>query len=157
MDHLFWNINWPSYFELLAAILVVYYSYVTLRWYRTDIAKLLRADRPAAEIAGQGSQLSTTDDVQGTEGIYAQTEQGPKSLSEAEMLIMALLAAITESSSHPYEPLATAQKLKAIICHYPELRNSPRRPAINSLVAAECNKTGIAQLSEQEVDMWWDG
>ena len=157
MNHLFWNITWLSYVELLTAILVVYYSYVALRWYRTDIAKRLQGDRPAAEIAGQGNQPSTTDDVQSAEGIHAQTEPGPNSPPQADMLTMALLATIAESSGHPYEPLATAQKLKAIICHYPELKNSPRRAAINRLVAAECNKTGIARLSEQEVDMWWDG
>lgn len=157
MNHLFGNITWSNYFELLAFALVIYYLYVGLRWFRADIATLFRRGRLSAETASQGSSLPITGDLQGSEELCVQTEQGSHVLSEAEMLTMALLAAIAEISSQPYEPRATVQKLKAIICRYVELRNSKQRAAINSLVAAECKKTGIAQLSEQDVDMWWDG
>ena len=157
MNHLFSNITWLSYIEMLASALVVYYLYVLLRWYRTDLAKLFRGGRLAAHVADQGNPPSMAGNLQGTEGAYMQTEPQPQSPHEAEMLTMALLAAIAESSSQPYGPQTTAQTLKAIICRYPELKNSPQRTAINSLVVAECKKTGIAYLSEQEVDTWWDG
>ena len=157
MNHLFWNVTWLSYIEMLASALVVYYLYVLLRWYRTGVAMLFRGGRPAANIAGHGNMPPMMDHVQSAEGTHAQTEQEPKSISEAEMLTMALLAAIAESSSQPYDHQITAEKLKAIVCRYAELKNSPQRTAINSLIAAECKKTGIAPLSEQEVDTWWDG
>ena len=86
---------------------------------------------------------------------HIQTTEPLENLPEAEMLTTALLASIAESSSQPYEPAATIQKLKTILRRYPRLQNSPRRAAINSLIVAECEKTGIARLSEQDVDQWW--
>jgi len=86
---------------------------------------------------------------------HVQMPSGSESLSEAEMLTTALLASIAESSSQPYEPAATTQKLKAILRRYPQLRDSPRRAAINRLIVAECEKTGITRLSEQDVNQWW--
>lgn len=156
MNHLFSNVTWLSYTEMLTSALAVYYLFVLLRWYRTDIAKFLRGDRPAAGAAGQENLPSMAGNLQAVEGMYAQTELS-ESLPDAEMLTMALLAAIAERSSQPYDPQITAERLKTIICRCPGLGNSPQRTAINSLIAAECKKTGIARLSEQEVDTWWDG
>jgi len=108
----------------------------------------------------QDQQHLRVCDVEGSDATtgsaYARTTERPQDPSEAEMLSTALLASIAESSGEAYEPAATTQKLKAILRRYTQFRNSPHRAAINSLIVAECEKAGIAQLSEQEVDMWWD-
>lgn len=144
--------------ELLAFALVIYYFYVGLRWYRADMANLFRTGRSSSMLQ-QEQQLPQAGDAEGpdatTAGGHAQMPSGSESLSEAEMLTTALLASIAESSGQPYEPAATTQKLKAILRRYPQLRNSPRRAAINRLIVAECEKTGITRLSEQDVDQWW--
>jgi len=160
MNHLFWNITWLRYTELLALALVIYYLYVGLRWYRTDIANLFRRGRSSSMLQREQQPLRICD-VEGPDATTAsvsmqQTMEPPQNPSEAEMLTTALLASIAESSSHPYEPERATKKLKAILQRYPQLRNSPRRAAITSLVVAECEKTGIARLSEQDVDQWWE-
>lgn len=156
MNHLFQDFSWLQYAELLAFALIIYYLYVGLAWYRADVVKLFRNDR--GHSAGPVTPLvqqTDAEDFGGTAAdVQVQTEQQPE-LSELELLTTALLAAIAESSGRPYEPAAAVLKLKAIIRRHPELRNSPHCGAINSLIVVECKKTGIAQLSEEEVNQWW--
>lgn len=158
MNHLFQNITWLRYTEALAFALMIYYLYVGLRWYRTAIANFFRMGR-ASSMLQKEQPLLRACDAEGpdatTVGEHAQTTERPQNPSEDEMLTTALLASIAESIGQPYEPAATTQKLKAILRRYPQLRNSPRRAAINSLIVAECEKIGIARLSEQDVDQWW--
>ena len=155
MNHLFQDFSWLQYAALLAFALIIYYVYVGLAWYRTGIVRLFHTDRghsigPVTPLV----QQTGAEDFGGTAaGVQAQTEK--PELSEAELLTTALLAAIAESSGRPYEPAAAVLKLKAIIRRHPQLRNSPHSGAINSLVVVECKKTGIAQLSEEEVNQWW--
>ena len=158
MNHLFQDVSWPHYTELLAFALLIYYLYVGLAWYRAGIVKLFRIDRGHSAAPGSVPPLvqqTAAEDFGGTAaGVQVQTERRPE-LSEPELLTTALLAAIVESSGRPYEPAALVLKLTAIVHRHPQLRNSPHRGAINSLIVVECKKTGIAQLSEEEVNQWW--
>lgn len=155
MNHLFNNITWLGYAELLSFALLIYYLYVGLRWYRSDIAKFLRWDRPSGSAQMQVLSSTDMDDTQEADAPGGQTDHQQDGQQQTEMLTMALLASIAESSNRPYEPEANAQKLRTIIGRYPQLRNSPQRAAINCLVVSECKKSGIAQLSEEMVDQWW--
>lgn len=155
MNHFFYGITWFHYAELLALALVVYYLYVGLRWYRGEASKFLRLGRwrsaePQISLPSEAQEMNEITDKP-----YAESQGRPVSPGELETLTTALLASIAEAGARPYAPAATIQRLKAIIGCYPQLRNSPQRGAINSLVVTECRKTGIAQLSEQEVNEWW--
>jgi hypothetical protein len=155
MNHFFEDITWFHYAELLVSALVVYYLYVGLRWYRAEFNKFFRVGRWRSAVP----QLPQPTDVDGTEEITDNISMGTRdrlfSPRELETLTTALLGSIAEAGGRPYEPVATIQKLKAIIRSYPHLGNSPQRGAINRLVVTECKKNGIARLSEQEVDEWW--
>ena len=159
MNHLFQGITWLRYAELLAFALIIYYLYVGLRYYRADIAKLLRPSRRPLASAQQEHQLPQASDMEYPDAVLASVHrrEDPRgeSPTEAEALTTALLASIAESSGRAYEPALTAQKLKTILLGYPGLRRSPQRGQINRLIVAECKKTGIGQLSEEVVDQWW--
>lgn len=159
MNHFFQNITWLHYAELLVLALLAYYLYVGLRWYRAEITRLFKMSGPS-QVAGLPVQpLVQISDAQDAEAEPMSVEAGrphlQESLDDNDMLTTSLLATIAESSSGACAPLVTMEKLKAILSHYPQLRNSPRRTAINRLLVAECKKNGIAQLSEEVVDGWW--
>jgi hypothetical protein len=151
MNHFFKDITWLQYAELLALALLIYYVVVGLRWYRADLAKLFQ--RGAGHTAAP--QLQETSEPRCVAVTRQQPQTLPVSRQEHEALTMALLAAIAEASGRPYEPAAAIERLKNIICRYHQAQSSLERAAINSLVVSECKKTGIAQLSEKEVDQWW--
>lgn len=85
MNHFFGNITWFSYFELLAFVLMAYYLYVALRWYRADIARLFRGRRSPAEGINRRSPPPMAEDECNPAGVYVQTEQRLESPPEAEI------------------------------------------------------------------------
>ena len=151
MNHFFQDITWLHYAELLTLALLIYYLCIGLGWYRADIAKFFQRGT-SHSVAGQ---LQDTDNLQNSDADAEQRQTSPEVQQEHDVLTMALLAAIAEASGRPYEPAAVIERLKDVIRRYHQVRNSSQRAAINSLVVTECKKTGIAQLSEQEVDQWW--
>jgi hypothetical protein len=161
MTHIFQNITWLRYFELLAFALAAYYLHLGVHWYRAEITRLFRTGGSSSVTDQQRPLLAETSDIRELDS-SADSQQTVKmheheSLREEDLLATALLAAIAESSGGLLEPIAVAQKLKAVLLGYPGLGRSPHRAAINRLIVAECKKAGIAQLSESEVDGWWQG
>jgi hypothetical protein len=75
--------------------------------------------------------------------------------SDTDHLAGRLRACIAVASEKPFAPAVLIPQIKKILQEHPELANSKERPAINELVVNECEKTGTALLTEEEVDQWW--
>ena len=162
MNTLFNNISWLRYTEWLAVAIVIYYIAIGFRCFRVEITNLFRHGSFKPGATGKINPLLTiaTDseaipETKNTEGIYQHIEDTDTTSLEAGTLIAGLRAQIAEFSEQPYQPAAVPPKLKAIIRKYQNLKNSAHRAVINQLVVAECEKTGIALLTKEEVDKWW--
>ena len=162
MNTLFNNISWLRYAEWLAIAIVIYYIAIGFRCYRTGITNLLRHGSFKPAITDKANPFLTiaTDseaipEIENTNSIYQHIEDVDTTSLEAGTLIAGLRAQIAEFSEQPYQPSAVPPKLRATIRKYQNLRNSPHRVIINRLVVTECEKTGIALLTEEEVDQWW--
>jgi hypothetical protein len=160
MNHLLHSISWHHYLAVVVVAAIIYYLIVILRYYGPEITNFFRNGSLKAAAKEQSNpfmalQQDTESDDSKQPGIYQYIEGRDVKDLEAQTLIVGLRAQIAEFSGQPYQPAAVPPRLKAIIRNYRHLKNSLQRAAINELVVAECEKTGIALLTEDEVDQWW--
>jgi hypothetical protein len=160
MNTLFNAISWTRFAELLALALIIYYALVGLRCYRPEITNLFRNGSLKAATKDQSNPFMALQQDAETgsskpANIFQHFEGPDEKDLETQALIAGLRAQIAEFSEQPYQPAAVPPKLKTILRKYQHLKNSASRAAINELIVAECEKTGIALLTEEEVDQWW--
>ena len=75
-------------------------------------------------------------------------------ISDTDILGGQLRACIARAADQPFAPASLIAQLKQILKQHTALAPD-ERPAINHLVVSECEKTGTALLTEEEVDQWW--
>jgi len=155
------HLSWTAYFEGVSTLLLIYYLYVGIRYYAADIKQLLSS----AGKNGPGTKLPEQlvfNDAEHPSGdfpkevSYEQSLYRNDDIQEADKLISSLKKKITAASGAAYAPVKLLTELKAVFQEHPSLKNSPHRPAINELVVTECERTGVAELTEDEADQWWD-
>jgi hypothetical protein len=156
------QISWTTYFEVVIFILVVYYVYILLKYYKDDLWRVLRIGRTesgnqeipqalhyeAPEPANQSFMISTSD--------RNPDNQPDGSLEDADQLISQLKQLIQSASGKPFSPAVLIPQVKKLFAKNTPLRQSPHRPAITELVVSECERLGTALLTEDEVDQWWN-
>jgi hypothetical protein len=153
------QVSWTTYFEILILLAAVYYLFVLFRYYSDDVRQLTQKSR------SQTSARQIPDALrydQAEQIIYpaAGTEQEQHRVifeqdNEATDLSRQLKQCIQTASDKPFAPAVFIPQLKKLFRDNPQLQHSPHRDAINELVVQECEKTGTALLTEDEVDQWW--
>ena len=154
------HLSWTSYFEAVIVLLVIYYLFIGIRFYATDIKQLFA---PAGKRAADNrlpEQLVFKDAEKPVEGlpeevIYGQENYTDDDIQQADELISSIKKRITAANGKTYSPDTLLPQLKAIFQEHGSLKISPHRPAINEQVVTECERTGVAELTEDEVDQWW--
>lgn len=158
MNHLLHQISWQQYLSAALVAAIIYYLIVILRCYRPELQNLqkrISGDQQANHL--QALQYQTPEEeiipapVQSPgEHIYRQ-----ESISDTDILAGQLRACIAKAADKPFAPALLIPQLKEILQQYTALP-ATERPAINHMVVNECEKTGTALLTEDEVDQWWE-
>lgn len=157
---MFTNISWTDYSIVVAILGSLYYLFIGLRYYPTELKELLSGKRKlhfrvpefnkknetgwpslqTEEQDGDNSILNTTDDT----------------FNEVEALIAALKENIEKASKKQFIKQEFNYSLKVILKNYPQIRDSRFRSAIDELLLSECEKHGTITLSEDDIVRLWD-
>lgn len=156
------HLSWASYFETVMTLLVLYYVFVGVRFYAADIQKLtghIAKNDARRDLADSLLYQETGNPANNTNVPESYTDDNypDKDILEADKLTAAVKGCILAASGKAYAPDQLIPQIKDIFNRHPSLKNSPHRPAINELVVSECGRTGVAELTEDEVDAWWSG
>lgn len=156
------HLSWTSYLEAVCLLLVIYYLFIGLRYYADDLRRLVNQ---SAKNVNSTAAIPDALHYGGPEEVsYPGTQELRKSnpdnrpddsLSETDSLIGQVKQVILAASGKPFSPAILLPQIKKLLRANPGLRHSPHRPAINELIVAECERTGTALLTEDEVDQWW--
>ncbi|MDB5143680.1 MAG: hypothetical protein JWQ66_2393 [Mucilaginibacter sp.] len=154
------HLSWTNYFETVMLLLVIYYAFVGIRFYAADIRGLLRLSSKSGTPRQLPEQLVYREqerpvDILPEEVSYASGSYPDDDIRETDELIASVKSRIAEASGKAYAPDELIPQLKNIFKKHAGLNISPHRPAINELVVTECERTGTAGLTEEEVDQWW--
>ena len=150
MNAIFDTISWTHYSQLLGLVLLIYYILISLSCFPAEVNYLFRygsfRPRPQADI----DPFLSLDEC-----ILAVDKKEAAIAPETEILLSALRIQIDEWKQQPCAPADVPRKLIAIIRQFPKPEDLTQRAAITQMLVAECEKTGIALLNEDEVDQWW--
>jgi hypothetical protein len=156
---MFTNIPWTDYFVTVVLLLTIYYFFVGVRYYSSELKDLFSGKRNpdfrAAlphDTGGEGI-LSSEENYTNDRPAFAITTDDD--FAEVEHLIDRLKGVIADASGKKLIPQEFKQYLHLVLQEYPNIQNSPIRSSINELVASECEKYSAVTLSEDEVDLLW--
>jgi hypothetical protein len=159
---MFNHVSWSSYLEGVIILLLIYYVFVGIRFFSADIRQIL--DRLTASIAvGQKTSdpLVYQEDSKTVEGVTTfagpSDDHYPEDMREADNLITSVKSGISTALDRDYSPETLKAQIQRLFQLHHALKSSPHRPAINEWIVSECERTGTARLTEEEVDQWWDG
>ena len=133
---MFNSISWGGYWSVLSILVVIYYLYVLLAYYRTDIRNL------------QTKKITR-------HGHHENDNEG----------ILYIVQAISDEMKAYIEQAAHAGALKSeiifamqqIIKKYPGLKFTPHENNINNLIQSECKDKCAFFLSAEEIKQVWIG
>jgi len=158
MNHLLHQISWHQYLTVALLAAIIYYLFVILRFYRPELQNLQRhisGDQPGEQL--QALQYRADEEATEAAPVHGQTEEPyhEERITNTDILKGKLKACIIKAADKPFAPDLLIPRLKKILQEYQDIAAS-ERPAINYLVVNECERTGTALLTEEEVDQWWE-
>jgi len=159
------HITWHQYFTAAIIMAVVYYLWVLIRCYKPELKKLTsrisgnNPDQALKQLQYRGPKLEPAVPPQParaqTAGQPVEQQDIEQYPAGTEALTSQLRSVIQAAASKPYAPAVLIPQLKKILLDFPGIAASPYRDAINEFIVGECEKTGTALLTEDEVDQWW--
>jgi hypothetical protein len=158
MNHLLHQISWHQYLTVALLAAIIYYLFVILRFYRPELQNLQRhisGDQPGEQL--QALEYQPDEEAIKAAPVHVQTEEPyhEEAITDTDILAGKLKACIIKAADKPFAPAILIPQLKKILQEHQHIA-ALERPAINHLVVGECEKTGTALLTEEEVDQWWE-
>ncbi|MDN3548964.1 hypothetical protein [Mucilaginibacter aquaedulcis] len=158
MNHLLHQISWHQYlsFAILAAI--IYYALLILRCYQPELRNLQRrisGEKPGEDL--QALQFQPGQESAIAEPVIERTEKPytEEAIADTDLLAGKLKACIIRAADQPFAPAVLILQLQQVLQDHQYIAAADR-PLINRLIVNECDKTGTALLTEEEVDQWWE-
>jgi len=139
---MFTNISWGSYLTGLAALLALYYTYVAIRYYSSDIKRLLSGK--TKEPTGPSPAVA-----------FQETDPEIELHEKAEQFTAEIKNAVAEAHEQGMDNESTLSLLEPIFTRFDVLKYSPYRSALLELVVSEFGKHGSVILSEEDLDDLW--
>lgn len=155
---MFTNISWAGYLTIVAILLAIYYLYVGVRYFSSDLKSLFTERQKLkfkAAIPGnsKAEDLPTPEENRQESSSFEETTDDE--FTEVEHLIERLKTVIADASRRKLILQEFKQYLSMVLKEYPTIRYSPLRSSINELIISECGKYGAAVLKEAEVELLW--
>jgi hypothetical protein len=156
------HITWHQYLTGIVLAAVIYYIVIILRCYRPELQRIIKQLNGNREIGNLPEALQYPGEAEqpAAETTHAvnfsgQPEYRQESLTAYDHLAAELKACIAKAADKPFAPAIFLPQIKKILRARPETNGAINRQAINELIVNECEKTGTALLTEDEVDQWW--
>ncbi len=160
---MFSGISWATYLLVVFLVLVAWYMFVGLRFYSDELKEVLKGHQEPAIVLHQPNEQpeeeTNTEENENTAVPEEADLTAPvdDTYRHVQDLTGTLIEVITDASQKKYVKQELVQYLKRALNRYPELKDSPYRPAINELIISECDKQGAITLNEQETELLWTG
>jgi hypothetical protein len=134
---MFTEISWSSYVTIVIVLLVIYYLFIGLRYYRTELFRIFAGRKIPAD--------AVKEEVPEKKNIFQLT----RSLSDE---IQAYLDEAGRNTLHKEEVITSLQSLLA---KYPSVTDSPFRKVIQNLIVTECETCCSIHFGEKELSELW--
>ncbi|WP_373060040.1 hypothetical protein [Zunongwangia sp. H14] len=152
---MFTRISWTDYLLAVAILLIIYYLFVGVRYFSSDIKALL-AEKRKRTLKTSGFPQHGTLQNETSENFPATTDaEADDEFAEVEHLVEKVKTMIADALNQQLVKEEFRQYLRLVLKEFPSIKTSALRPSINELIVSECEKQGIAAFNEEEVDELW--
>jgi hypothetical protein len=155
------QITWHQYLTAILLLAIIYYAVIIFRFYQSEIQRLINKLQGSANSSQLPGALQYEPEenelAQKTRqpGFFESYHQQPEPITGYDHLSGELKACIARAADKPFAPAILIPQLKKTLQIPCEGIASTDRDAINELIVNECERTGTALLTEDEVDQWW--
>jgi len=150
------NISWTDYIIAVAILLAIYYFFIGVRYFSSDLKDIMSGKRKLKfnpTLSNDKTEYSTDEEEsQEVSGFEKTTDDD---FTEVEHLIERLKAVIADASRRKLIPQEFKQYIRMVVKEYPTVRYSPLRSSINELIISECQKYGVVVLNDEEAELLW--
>lgn len=157
-----YHITWHQYLTAVLVVAVIYYAIVIYRCYQPEWQRIVKQLNGSCEtgylpeaLQYQAETEKAANNTASAKNLREQQEYQQAELAEYDHLAAELKGCIAKAADKPFAPDSLIPQLKKILKAQPETTGQTDRQLINELIVNECEKTGTAMLTEDEVDQWW--
>lgn len=136
------NVTWSEYIICMLVLLFVFYLFVILRYYRTELKRFL---------SGKGRDNPATDYE--PDNLEDYTDDG--SFEALEILVSDLRYAVLERAGKGAGKQLLLSQLKERLSHFEDMRNPAYRIAINNYIIQHAKDICGVVFSEEELEAEW--
>ncbi|MET7000704.1 hypothetical protein [Chitinophaga defluvii] len=138
----------------VAVLLVIYYGYVILRYYREELSAFFKGKAPS-HADDQEEEVEVIDPF---ERYYKPVTEQPienENYILAEELILRIKEAILDAGDQQTEEAEVLSTLQLLVQEYPTLKDEILRAGISEMIISEMKIHGFIGPSRSEVDGLW--
>lgn len=155
------SITWSSYLLTVITLLVLWYLFIGLRYYSSELKEILQG-RKKISFPLRGSRLKSNSlqpfrqDECSRTNLNEAFEESFATLDEVKELSVRLTAAVTESAELKRSNLEFKNYIRLILSDYPYVKISSLRSNVNILLALDSEKYPELLLTSSEADELWE-
>ena len=152
---MFSQISWTDYLLAVAILLGIYYLFVGVRYFSSDLKALLAGKRKLTLKPSGFPQNEPLQNEVSKDTSVTTDEETDDEFAEVEHLIEKIQTVITDALGKQLVKEEFRQYLRLVLKEFPSVKTSGLRPSVNELIVSECEKQGIVAFNEEEVDALW--
>jgi|GEM_PF-4103093 hypothetical protein len=156
---LFSHLTWTDYLEFITAGLLIYYSYVLISCYRSELTAVTARLWAGKQTGNADSFLipGQSPDEDANPSAVTHNGQPPDDagLLRAEGAVAAVRALVQQNQAAANPPAEVVPKIKALLNDLKIPVLLPYRDLINHAIVTVFKQYNLALLTEDEVDDWW--
>lgn len=151
------NISWADYIMVVTGALIIYYLFVGVKYFSSEIRELLAGKRMMKFRMSHADAGASYDESEET---YQQADNSfenttDSAFAEVEHIIERLKSVISDASHRKLVLEEFKQYIRMVLKEYPSIKQSPLRLSVNELIISECQKYGVVTLKEEDVELLW--
>lgn len=151
---------WTVYTVALAAIILIYYTFVGWKYYRRELRSLFKGKtKNRIESSSVGDRVKPSESAEPdpvpSDGTGQAATHDEALFSQVQALNEYLVTEIEEAHQKDYNKQDLIQMLQMILKEYGVLKGTPFQHKVNRRIDAECAKYGQMHLAEDDKDQLW--
>jgi hypothetical protein len=165
---MFYNISWQGYWTFLAVSVVLYYLFVAIFFYASDLKRWVKAKALVMPFGSPAQTDVVVVDAKPSknppEASVETAQPAPVFKDDEEGLPLPVQALVDEiqafmavAADRHLTKNAILQSLSSLVQKYPGLAHSPYRPGIEQIIQFTTEHICSIHLSAEEVEHVWEG
>lgn len=139
----------------MMVLLAVYYFFIALRFYRSDILQIFSGKEFTQERVSFTSSQKVQPDQTLHQANLKHAFETQDLFQVSQSLRDEIMAYLHEAGRDPLNKEDVLLSLKSLIAKYPSIKDSAFREVIQNLIITECETNCSIHLSEEELSVLW--